>query len=560
MLFSLCLYRNKKKKQKGKKRKTKNIHKLNFKRNKELKELNRKADLESDVECESDDDVEGGPDDDVEGGPNDDIEDESNDDVKNGPNDDNEDEPNVDLEDGPLLDNADIPGESIIQLSRLNVFSANYIKKFDQLTRKYGKYLMHQSNRDLPRTHFYTNYTSTGYKNASELSGMMIVYLMIFATKEGDNMIDKAFGAVRVGQWIHLFELLLMLETFCKAEKHKRTNVLLFRKMLPSIMNYYKQTVKRKAGNQMKITKYHLTLHFADDMLKFGSMANYDSSIGELHHKDFAKKPSKNTQRRKEIFEMQTAKIQVNNLAIDRAFDYVYPGMRYSQKTKDSTTMNKNKVIEFCGLINNIVKTTEGKKNRPICRWSDKVFLNQLVSESVKAIDNGNLKAPIQFFTQHNREGIIYRADPQFKKGKQPWYDWVKVDWGTRDTNAVPAKLLLFMEISQTDFKGSFKFGNSLIESPGSYALAYSLPENDNEPAHQDSRLVNYGEIERDDKKKPVLYVFNLDSIVETCIAVPFNTNDTVINAHEWLFFKIKKMWYDVFINWMKETLKTPDA
>lgn len=532
------------KKQKGKKRKKKNIHKENFKRNKELKEYNRKADLESDVECESDDDVDSGP--------NDDIEDDED-------NDEDEDS-NDDLEDEPLLDNVDIPGESIIQLSRLNVFSATYIKTFDQLTRKYGKHLMHQSNRDLPRTHFYTNYTSTGYKNASELSGMMIVYLMIFATNEGEDMIDKSFGAVRTGQWIHLFELLLLLETFCKAEKHKRRNVLLFRKMLPSIMNYYKETVKRKAGNQMKIIKYHLTLHFADDMLKFGSMANYDSSIGELHHKDFAKKPSKNTQRRKEIFEMQTAKIQINNLAIDRAFDYVYPGMRYSQKSKDFTTINKNKVIEFCGKINNIVKTTEGKKNRPICQWNDKVFLNQLVSESMKAIDNGNLKAPIQFFTQHNREGIIYRADPQFKKGKQPWYDWVKVDWGTRTTNAVPAKLLLFMEISQTDFIGTFKFGNSFIESPGSYALAYSLQENDSEQAHLDSMLVNYGKIERDDKKKPRLYAFNLDCIVETCIAVPYQTNETVINAHKWLFFTIKNKWYDVFIDWMKEKLKTPDA
>ena len=41
---------------------------------------------------------------------------------------------------------------------------------------RYGKFLIHQSDRDLSRTHSYTNYTSTGYKNASELTGMIIVF------------------------------------------------------------------------------------------------------------------------------------------------------------------------------------------------------------------------------------------------------------------------------------------------------------------------------------------------------------------------------------------------
>jgi hypothetical protein len=390
---------------------------------------------------------------------------------------------------------------------------------------------------------------------------MLIVFLMVFSTKEGEQILDKTLGDQRTSNYIHLFELMLMLENFCKTEEHKHGDIQIFKKMLPSIMQYYKTTVDRKDGNQMKIIKYHLPLHFADDMFRFGSMANYDSSIGELHHKDFAKKPSKTTQRRKEIFEIQTAKCQINNLAIDRAFDYVYPGTRYGKNKPDSSTkpmMNKNNILEYCGQINNIVYTNGSKKNRPICSWLDTIFLKQLFLECYKAVDNGYLKAPIKFFTQHNRNGIIFRADPQFHKiTKNPWYDWVKVNWGNKKEDACPAKLLLFMEVSVSDFTQPFKFGNSYIESPGSYALAYSLAENVEEPAHLDSRLVTYGKI-LSENEQPILYVFDVNSITDTCVAVPYHPKDTVITANEWLFFKSKDEWYNLFVDFMKEKLNEP--
>ena len=460
-----------------------------------------------------------------------------------------------DMDEEALVDNTTIPGESIV-LSRNRVFTDKYGKSFDRITRRYGKHLMHQSNRELPRTHFYTNYTSTGYKNASELSGMLIVFLMVFSTKEGEGMIDNILGEERTSQWIHLFELLLMLENFCKSEKHLVRNIHVFKKMLPSILAYYKDTVNRLEGNGMKIIKFHLPLHFADDMLRFGSMSNYDSSIGELHHKDFAKKPSKNTQRRKEIFELQTANCQINNLTIDRAYDFVYPGARYETKnTENEPTMNKNNILEFCDKINNIVYTNGSKTSRPLCNWNDQIFMDQLVNECRDAINMGNLKAPIQFFTQYNRNGIIYRADPQFhKKSKQPWYDWVKVNWGEDNNNSCPAKLLIFMVVSDLDFCKPFKFGGSYIESPGSYALAYSVNENVVEQAHQNSMLVTYGKI-LTNENQPILYVLDVNSIVDTCVAVPYFPKDTVITATEWLFLKSKNEWYNLFIDHLNEKL-----
>ena len=130
------------------------------------------------------------------------------------------------------------------------------------------------------------------------------------------------------------------------------------------------------------------------------------------------------------------------------------------------------------------------------------------------------------------------------------------VNCGSKDSDNVPAKLLLFMILNEDDFSGCFKFGESYFELPGSYAIAYSFETNVKEPAHLDSRIVTYGKILME-HNIPVLYVFDVNCILDTCIAVPYDPEDTIITAHEWLLLKSKDEWYDSFADFMDETLKT---
>ena len=234
-----------------------------------------------------------------------------------------------------------------VELSTSSVFSEKYCKAIDKLFRKYGFYLMHHSDRCLPRTHIQSNYTSVGYKNANEMSGILLVLLTVFSTSEG-NIIDEKLGNRRTAQYIHIIELMLMTEMFCKQPHHKKQNVRLFKNFIPIVLKTLKNTLDRKDGNQMKIIKFHLPLHFADDILRFGSMANYDSGIGESHHKDFAKKTANNTQRRREVFEFQTATRQIENLAIYRAHDYIFNKMNNLATSKVENEINKRFNIEFC--------------------------------------------------------------------------------------------------------------------------------------------------------------------------------------------------------------------
>ena len=53
----------------------------------------------------------------------------------------------------------------------------------------------------------------------------------------------------------------------------------------------------------------------------------------------------------------------------------------------------------------------------------------------------------IQFCTEHKQEVVVFHADPYFSNEDNPWYDWVKINWGSkRSSESVPAKLLIFVD------------------------------------------------------------------------------------------------------------------
>jgi hypothetical protein len=112
------------------------------------------------------------------------------------------------------------------------------------------------------------------------------------------------------------------------------------------------------------------------------------------------------------------------------------------------------------------------------------------------------------------------------------------------------------MEVSVDDFVDPFKFGDSYIESPGSYAIAYSFETNVDEPAHLDSRLVTYGKL-LTKNDHPVLYVFDVNCIVDTCIAVPYDPADNTITAKQWLLLESKERWYQTFLDFMEAKLRS---
>ncbi len=428
-------------------------------------------------------------------------------------------------------------------LSNKSAFSESYCTRFDSICRAYGKMMMHQSDRSLQRTHFYSSYTSVTRKNASEMSGILLVYLMVFNSNEGGGKIDEQLGTGRTKKFIHLFELMLMFENFCNQEELSVQMVRTLNQCMPYILNTYKATLDRQVGCQMKIIKFHLPTHFANDILRFGSMKNFDTGIGESHHKTEAKLPSKNTQRRQNNFEYQTAKRQIENIAINMAYEDTAYEQSASPNVRDEDYVDSKWFRYFFDNENQMLLA---KNAKVICNWKDKVFQNQLLSICKNLTQQGCVEGTFRFFTQHNRSQFIFRADPSYE-ANEPWYDWASIKW--EQGGVIPAKLLLFWDISEDQFKKKFKIGSTTINCAGSYAISYSLLSKTSAiKTHRASQLVKYAKIdfERD------ICIFPVESIHSPITALPYEIEKDIVTAQEWIFLVSKSEWTKVFFEFMK--------
>jgi hypothetical protein len=440
-----------------------------------------------------------------------------------------------------------------ITFSNRNVFTQNYSKHFDELTKRYGYLLSHQSDRELPRTHINTNYTTITRKNAHEMSGIILAILVVFTTDEGTNTLDEIMAGIEAAKFIHLFELLLMLENFCSTPEHRKADIKLFKEFTPYMLNTYKDILNRQTGCGCKFIKYHLPNHFADDMLRYGSMINFDTEIGESHHKTEAKYPSHNTQRRKSEFEFQTATRQIENFAINKAFMYLTSNDEQDQISNDDDNAVFNRWYRYHYYPDLGLQQKIEKKKYVSCKWVDNNFQQQLLEVCQMVYRNGCIKGKLKFFTLHKRHSFLFRADPNYKDN-ECWYDWADVNW---DDEIIPTKLLLFWDIETNSLKKPFKIGDITIKEPGQYVLCYSLKsETIMEPAHTQSILIQYGSLDLDKKGLPKLYIFHIDCIASTISAVPYKVSDNSAIAKEWNFLRPKSEWYEIFINYMNEELE----
>ena len=436
--------------------------------------------------------------------------------------------------------------ESTYILSNRSAFSEAYCSQFDLICRKYGKMMMHQSDRSIPRTHFYSSYTTVTRKNASEMSGILLVYLMVFNSNEGASNIDQQLGEGRTRKFIHLFELMLLLENFCNQEELSNTMVRTLHQFMPYILNTYKLTLDRQVGCQMKIIKFHLPTHYATDIQRFGSMKNFDTGIGESHHKTEAKNPAKNTQRRKVNFEYQTAKRQIENLAINMAYRNAV-----NANEEDECIQDDDHVVSkwFRYIFDDVKEVLIQNNSKEKCNWEDVNFQKQLHKICLDLSREGCIEGPFRFFTQHNRGQFIFRADPSYDKNK-PWYDWASIKW--EPDGIIPAKLLLFWDITSEELRKPFKIGSTHVTCPGAYAISYSLSSSTSAiKAHGSSHLVKYATInfEKD------ICVFPLESIHSPITALPYRIEEDIVHSKEWIFLLPKTSWKNIFFEFMKMEL-----
>ncbi len=88
------------------------------------------------------------------------------------------------------------------------------------------------------------------------------------------------------------------------------------------LMHLIKKVGRRTNGMCFKLTKFHCTMHMADDMLNFRVPMEVDTGSNESAHKS-EKRAAKLTQKRRETFDIQTSKMLEEMHLIDLGMEEI---------------------------------------------------------------------------------------------------------------------------------------------------------------------------------------------------------------------------------------------
>jgi hypothetical protein len=194
------------------------------------------------------------------------------------------------------------------------VFGGPMSNQVNYISRRIGREMQHQSDRDFPRMTFTRGITKRSKINASEEQGVMLLFLIIlastFACVDHKDSLLSQLGDDRLGSFIWIFENLLGFEEVLKGT---RTDGIAPKDIAPLKWLVGKtigaleriSTVNSGDGfNTIKIHNY-LVHMFDSEVKQFGCPSNVSGGPGESQFKENFKLHASTSQMREHCFDEQ---------------------------------------------------------------------------------------------------------------------------------------------------------------------------------------------------------------------------------------------------------------
>ena len=450
--------------------------------------------------------------------------------------------------------------------STLNIFNDKECDEVDTLARLIGKQLQHQSDRNLPRTFFMSGITSKKKKQGQEEQGVILVWMFILLSSKKDFYVE-AFGGDLIGfnrysNWLYILERIIMVEQFIKSDEIKKETVQKFKSWILMFLDLFKDIVDRRKGNKMKVLKFHLLTHLADDIMKFGVPSSYNSSVGESNHKGH-KKRVKRTQRLSHNFEEQAAVRYVEHLAIRQSLQTVPQNSKvhiedYSRKEINEYVFagRNSYYMNGAGIFKH-----GGKAIQTIAQWPDSKLQERihtfLKDEILQHVVNGTIPMMTVLKTEDN----IYRADPSFK-GK-PWLDWAYCDWGEANGGLIPVHLQIFIELNFIEDRNITVNGVEIDHLTKSYAVVHMIEEaleSSNNSFNRSKLFFQSEKMTSAINNLPLLAVIGVDCISAPCIAINCDPTCLMIEQegfHTYNFMRSRSTWSEQLVEAIDDSFRS---
>jgi hypothetical protein len=217
--------------------------------------------------------------------------------------------------------------------------------EFNKLATLYGKLLSRQSHKEYERATFPEGITSSTKKFGTEERCRLLLFLLIHASVHGETFHKAMQLPGRIYSIILVCSHLLLLEHFFRETEISRQDIFQLRFYMPIFMTLFASAIRRKVGVAMNFVKFHLLLHFVEDLSRWGIALVFDGSYGESHHKGF-KRDAERTQKRASKMDRQMARQYQNRHTVGCAINE----LEANSPLPTSTTAERRDALIMPGL------------------------------------------------------------------------------------------------------------------------------------------------------------------------------------------------------------------
>jgi len=168
------------------------------------------------------------------------------------------------------------------------------------------------------------------------------------------------------------------------------------------------------------------------------------------------------------------------------------------------------------------------------------------------------MSGPLKLFTEHVRDGQIFRGHPKYRNGKA-WMDWVKMDFGG-NTGVLPCHIWCFVDLEEMPIGANILIDEMHVER-GIHALVESAewapdPEGSDEAEMISSLVTPCVKRAKDwypggkEIRERQFYLVDVEAIVCPVAAYPDIGHQ---DKARYLVVKPKDEWADKFTQWLRE-------
>ena len=226
--------------------------------------------------------------------------------------------------------------------------------------------------QDFPRLIFFDGLSSISNISASHKVGKLFAYVLAALTKDGREVLlndikkpDKEYIDT-----IQAFEMLLCYWAWLKKDEYWDSDdeeaLATAKQSICVLCRQLKSLFPRSIGSNWEVPKFHEQLHVAYNIQLFGAHKNIHTGPQEHNHIANAKKPSKQTQKRKEAFDIQIGSrlvdryvIEATNQRIEHQKELLEKYGKEKEATEETLNESNNLAAKFQVIMKRIVETNE---------------------------------------------------------------------------------------------------------------------------------------------------------------------------------------------------------